>query len=713
MTLIDYASPTAECDLVMKGGITSGIVYPPAVLELAPQYRFRNIGGTSAGAIAAVVTAASEYGRESSRLGAGFAGLRQTQEWLSTNNNLFNLFQPNSETAPLYHTLLGFNEALAKAEMQRKEHARKSVGSKRPPRKLGWMGVGLVIVPGVLFRTQPLPFLGGALIGAIVCGALALAAALGVHLDRILYGAAIALAVLLAAIAGALLGGYIACLLRLLKVAREKLPRNRFGICSGRATGDPVGAPALTEWLYEQTQTLAGRDDREPPLTVGDLACKRGLQGEDQGIILRMITTNLSHAQPYTLPFEDDLFLFREEDLAAFFPDVVLKHLVARARHLARVDLGALRGFHALPWGRDLPVVMLARMSLSFPLLLSALPLYCIRRDAFERRSVVRRDESGRERKVAVLVDAETDLHRVWFSDGGLASNFPIHFFDSWLPSRPTFGINLTSFPEEAFEAGPEADPALDPGSRARLKSGMLASVRSQSEGLAERGVEEPSLSADSTTPEQAEINDESLESLIDAVQLPPANRPLHPPQVEVTGLGSFFNAIWTTAQNYRDSTQARLPSYRERIAQIAFAPDEGGLNLAMGRQQIESILLKGQRAGQLLRDFHFDEHRWVRFRVLMAELEQQLDGLGRVVRDPDHFDALLLERVRRGYPYPRDPDWCYEAHAWLNELRSLSITLAERRRVWKAAHPAERSPYFFGERVPQPEPSLRMTPRV
>ena len=26
--------PEKECDIVMKGGITSGVVYPPAVLEL-------------------------------------------------------------------------------------------------------------------------------------------------------------------------------------------------------------------------------------------------------------------------------------------------------------------------------------------------------------------------------------------------------------------------------------------------------------------------------------------------------------------------------------------------------------------------------------------------------------------------------------------------------------------------------------------------------
>jgi len=55
-----------ECDLVMRGGITSGIVYPRAIAKLAETYTFRSIGGTSAGAIAAAATAA-----------AGTLGVRQ------------------------------------------------------------------------------------------------------------------------------------------------------------------------------------------------------------------------------------------------------------------------------------------------------------------------------------------------------------------------------------------------------------------------------------------------------------------------------------------------------------------------------------------------------------------------------------------------------------------------------------------------------------
>ena len=44
-----YATAPLECDLVMKGGVTSGIIYPSTVCELARTYRFRAVGGASAG----------------------------------------------------------------------------------------------------------------------------------------------------------------------------------------------------------------------------------------------------------------------------------------------------------------------------------------------------------------------------------------------------------------------------------------------------------------------------------------------------------------------------------------------------------------------------------------------------------------------------------------------------------------------------------------
>jgi Patatin-like phospholipase len=91
-----------NCDLVMKGGITSGVVYPGAVFALARRYRFVNIGGSSAGAIAAAVTAAAEYRRRANKTVAGFEALREVTASLAADERLFKLFQPAPACAALF-----------------------------------------------------------------------------------------------------------------------------------------------------------------------------------------------------------------------------------------------------------------------------------------------------------------------------------------------------------------------------------------------------------------------------------------------------------------------------------------------------------------------------------------------------------------------------------------------------------------------------------
>jgi hypothetical protein len=61
-------------------------------------------------------------------------------------------------------------------------------------------------------------------------------------------------------------------------------------------------------------------------------------------------------------------------------------------------------------------------MSLSFPVLFSAVPLWAI--DYEDPRP-------------------ERGFRRCLFSDGGISSNFPIHLFDGLVPNWPTFGVNL------------------------------------------------------------------------------------------------------------------------------------------------------------------------------------------------------------------------------------------------------------------------------
>jgi hypothetical protein len=47
--MTSYSSVKDECDIVMKGGITSGMVYPLTVLELARRYRLRRNGIRASG----------------------------------------------------------------------------------------------------------------------------------------------------------------------------------------------------------------------------------------------------------------------------------------------------------------------------------------------------------------------------------------------------------------------------------------------------------------------------------------------------------------------------------------------------------------------------------------------------------------------------------------------------------------------------------------
>lgn len=397
------------CDLVMKGGITSGVVYPRAIAELAKHYRFKNIGGTSAGAIAAVLTAAAEFNRRHKGGMAGFNLLKALplalqEEVRPGQRRLLSLFQPQTGTRRLFSVLA---ESL------------NSTGT--------WQRIRRILL-GALRAYWP------ATLGATFLG-----------LFSLWMGSSLYTALLTATVALLLLLGF--CLFRDLT---HHLVKNRFGLCTGMG-GDP-GQPALTPWLHQQIQETAGPEAQGKPLTFGDLHRAPGFPvppfhatGDDiKSIHLQIFSTNLSHGRPYIFPLtstnapagaadaQDRLF-FREEELAAYLPEDVMEHLCATGqpyRRLAAQDPtdaeGAQLNLRELPAAQDFPVLLAARLSLSFPLLISAVPLWAINRD-----------RQGKAR-----------FRRCWFSDGGISSNFPMHLFDSLVPAWPTFGINLEDMAE-------------------------------------------------------------------------------------------------------------------------------------------------------------------------------------------------------------------------------------------------------------------------
>jgi hypothetical protein len=169
-------------------------------------------------------------------------------------------------------------------------------------------------------------------------------------------------------------------------------------------------------------------------------------------------------------------------------------------------------------------------------------------------------------------------------------------------------------------------------------------------------------------------------------------------------GLAGFFSAVLNSAMNYRDVMQSRLPSYQERVVQVPLGPKEGGLNLDMEPEVIRSISLRGKRAGKKLLGFDFDLHRWVRLRVLLSELERQLEGAHEALRSVIH-EGLVDEQLAGGFPYPFPDDQekrSKDANELLQRLHELGEYLEQRS--------GDRFPPIPNE---DPQPALRITPNV
>ncbi len=747
----------SECDLVMKGGITSGIVYPPLFDVLHKNgYRFRNVGGTSAGAIAAAVTAAAQVGGES-----GFAKLREVTKWLGEDKNLLHLFKATGKTKPLFKTFLAYMEHTL-------------------------FGITVLRAFVALAIGDPLLFILGGLFGALVAF---LSARLihGYLYDLLSTFTLASLWFYFTLIFWIIVGAVIFSVAHIYLILTRVMPKtNFFGMCTGRS-GNPrkFDPTVLTDWLNTHINDLAGKDtDPEAaPLTFGDLwrfpPERNPERPDERNIDLRMVTSNLSQNQPYVLPFENSTFIFKEADFRRLFPKGVINHLKDPRVQPTAQGFRLPKGFYFLPAAKDLPVIVATRMSLSFPVLLGMVPLYTISRGAspeemrFEiedgdqnrpanivcKRMVVRkwinqqwaeveeeemlkvvkiekarkilnlarkfadtdkeeanrlvkeaREEVGEEEfaRLAKGEMAEPEQMRIdwealtedravelkphhmqinWFSDGGICSNFPIQFFDAWLPKRPTFGVNLTSQLSKVVTDG-EGDGRKAGRETVRRKAETEAVRRNSAyviqpkSGYGERSLELPDKN----------------------VFLPGPDSVLAPQWIDIDGIGPFFENIFNTAQNYRDNMLAMLPSYRERIVQIRLSDEEGGLNLNMPPEVIEKIFHRGQDAGTvLLTDFNFAQHQWVRFRVLMKEMEDSLVKMNQVVREHQIYLAIANKEFNSS-TYPYSPS---NADVWLPEI---ARRLQDIGMVIQKFNPDN---LFSEAPTPVPQPHLRVTPDI
>jgi hypothetical protein len=274
-----FANPEAICDVVMKGGFASGIVYPLAIAEIAKRFRFASVGGTSVGAHAAAVAAAAEYGRDIP--GKGFVRLARAPEEIARRNPTF--LQPTPALKPLFNVLFA------------------AISGK------GGLGVAAAALKG-FYLAAILGVLPGLVI-AVVGGWFA-------DVALTLLGLLLALIGLMSAVAFAAW-----------RMATSDLPNHDYGLCPG--TQQPGNSEsANTDWLADLIDDIAGRDpSKDPPLTFGDLASRAVGDKDPPKIDLKMVTTNLTLRRPYSLPLSPGEYAFRLSDFERLFPDRIVRFL--------------------------------------------------------------------------------------------------------------------------------------------------------------------------------------------------------------------------------------------------------------------------------------------------------------------------------------------------------------------------------------------------
>lgn len=490
------------CDLVMRGGLTSGVVYPAAIQEIAKSFYLVGIGGTSAGAIAACTAAAAEYRRRWDGSLDGFDRLTQVSSDLSDGDRLKSLFRPDGDTAELFERLLAFKEGT-----------------------MGWFGKARL----VLGRRRIF----------------------------------------------------------------QQIVDNDFGLCSGMAKGEGHQAePPLTEWMADLIDELAGRSADDGPLTFRDLHeapipdTIREVVGSDRerSIDLRSVTTCVTFRRPFELPFRMDdqkIFAFDPEEWRRFFPARIVDYLVDKASDIEAPTLKR-DGKLPLPFD-DLPIVVAARMSLSFPLLFAMVPLWCVN---FHLPS--------------------KPLMRVWFSDGGITSNFPMHRFDALYPRWPTIGLNLRY-----------TDASNKPQRKRLAEQGKMVYLPSR------RGI---ALDLWDRFDRTGDAQDAIL---------------------------GFAQALFSSAQEWHDNAFLKLPGYRDRSIEIWLRKtEEGGMNFNMDPDTIRSLISRGREAGKLAverfaeldasESMSWEGHRWTRFRSGMSGLMEALQRLDTSIESDMPNDVSL-----------------------------------------------------------------------
>lgn len=452
---------------------------------------------------------------------------------------------------------------------------------------------------------------------------------------------------------------------------------------------------SLVPWLERSLRELAGNGaevlrfghlwnglaDWDPTAPQDDAGWLQRWRETDHRVVnLELMTTDLTRRRPYRFPLapptstahapaggmitaidqpasglegvdfapEEQLW-FAPEDFGAgderIFPDAVIKVLTEGMPLTVLDESGVRQTLYPVPPPWRLPVIFAVRISMSLPGLFAAVPLY--RLVAPEPVT----DDLGRQvldDGVPLPPSGPPVATRCWFADGGITSNFPVHFFDASLPRWPTVSLNLGTHPA----GNPIQDVWLPQDWDSHPGSGQ---------------------------------------------------------PVTTSGL-SWFGAIFGTALSWRDTMQSAMPSNRSRIAQVRTAVGEGGINLFMSRETIASMALRGALAGYRLRERFSDTGSWARFRWLRLRVAlSNTEKLRRstAARRPGYVDELAgpdwLTQLAGLPSWPPTIDWYDSGPTFWPSANSLLTGFDT------AYQPPPDDPLTTN--LPEPQPLLRLVP--
>jgi hypothetical protein len=248
-----------------------------------------------------------------------------------------------------------------------------------------------------------------------------------------------------------------------------------------------------------------------------------------------------------------------------------------------------------------------------------------------------------------------------WWSDGGICSNLPVHFFDSPLPSRPTFAVDLA-------QVGQVKDEDCE-NSYLPVYNGGGTRRRWTTWGTSGIGA-----------------------------------------------TAAFGKSIVDSARSWVDEAHLTMPGYRDRIVTIFHDKREGGMNLTMAPETVERLAARGRyAAGKLVERFAgpapgiepadgWENQRWIRLRTAGAGLEEWLAGFGHgyAATSPGattyaEFAGTPGNAAMPAYPVPS------RRRLVVNDRITHLLALAD---GW-----AGDPPDAFGDGAPQPRPRLRLVP--